>query len=107
MAKTVKSVGFNSRKPEEAAMLKAIRRRNFSGYVKKLIAADLKAREVAQAEPPESPEIQPRKKPARPPQAESSYSTQEHSPIPSQYIPPKPPTDPRNGPLINPKPRGY
>lgn len=40
--KVIKSVAFNKTNPEDVAMLKAISRRNFSGYVKKLIAQDLK-----------------------------------------------------------------
>lgn len=42
--KIVKSVGFNVSNPDEYQMLKYVKRRNFSGYVKKLIAADLLAR---------------------------------------------------------------
>src|SRR5690606_5174732 len=39
--KVIKSVSFNVTNPHEYQMLKAVKRRNFSGYVKKLIAADL------------------------------------------------------------------
>lgn len=49
MSKVVKSVSFNPANPEEARMIKAIKRRNFSGYVKKLIAADLDAKKTTQA----------------------------------------------------------
>lgn len=38
----IKSVSFNITNPQDAKMLKAIKRkRNFSGYVKKLILADI------------------------------------------------------------------
>jgi hypothetical protein len=40
--KVIKSVGFNITNPEDVEILKAVKRRNFSGYVKKLILADLK-----------------------------------------------------------------
>ena len=44
MAKTIKPVAFNDRHADEAAMLKHVRRKNFSGYVKKLIGEDMKAK---------------------------------------------------------------
>ncbi|MBO0602766.1 hypothetical protein I2483_13945 [Sporosarcina sp. E16_3] len=47
--KVIKSVSFNETNPLDALMLKAIKRRNFSGYVKRLIAADIKAKEVTVA----------------------------------------------------------
>jgi hypothetical protein len=40
--KVIKSVGFNITNPDDVEILKAVKRRNFSGYVKKLILADLK-----------------------------------------------------------------
>jgi hypothetical protein len=45
--KIIKSVAFNTNNEDEAKMVKAIRRRNFSGYVKKLIWADLQTKEEA------------------------------------------------------------
>jgi hypothetical protein len=42
--KIIKSVSFNVTNSEDEIMLKAIKRRNFSGYVKKLIMADLNMR---------------------------------------------------------------
>lgn len=41
--KVIKSVGFNKTNPDDAEILKAVKRRNFSGYVKKLILADIRA----------------------------------------------------------------
>lgn len=38
-------VSFNKSKPNDAKLLKHIGRRNFSGYVKKLIMADIAAKE--------------------------------------------------------------
>lgn len=40
-----RSVSFNKTKPIDAKLLKHIGRRNFSGYVKKLIVADMIAKE--------------------------------------------------------------
>ncbi|MGZ4161942.1 MAG: hypothetical protein ACXVNF_14260 [Neobacillus sp.] len=37
----VKSVHFNTNKPDDALMLKSIGRKNFSRYVKKLIKEDI------------------------------------------------------------------
>lgn len=53
--KVIKSVSFNITNEADAEMLKAIKRRNFSGYVKKLIMADIEARkeEKTQNEPVE------------------------------------------------------
>ena len=45
MTKTVKSVSFNDKNEKDKQMLKHISRRNFSGYVKKLIEQDIKTRE--------------------------------------------------------------
>jgi hypothetical protein len=46
--KLVKSVSFNITNATDAKILKAIKRRkNFSGYVKKLLLADIEAREKA------------------------------------------------------------
>jgi hypothetical protein len=42
--KVIKSVSFNTVNAEDDFMLKTIKRRNFSGYVKKLIMEDLKAK---------------------------------------------------------------
>ncbi|CAM4187751.1 hypothetical protein L1N85_11500 [Paenibacillus alkaliterrae] len=47
--KIVKSVSLNISNADDAAILKAIKRRNFSGYVKRLILADIKAREAETA----------------------------------------------------------
>lgn len=41
MAKTIKPISFNDKRSDEAEMLKHIKRRNFSGYVKKLIWEDM------------------------------------------------------------------
>ena len=45
--KIIKSVSFNETNIDDLIMLKAIRKRNFSGYVKKLIMADIEARRIA------------------------------------------------------------
>jgi len=43
--KVIKSVSFNTNKHADALILKAIKRRkNFSGYVKKLILADIEGK---------------------------------------------------------------
>jgi hypothetical protein len=42
--KIIKSISFNVTNAEDVIMLKAIKKRNFSGYVKKLIMADLNIR---------------------------------------------------------------
>jgi hypothetical protein len=51
--KVIKPVSFNITKPDDVKMLEHVKRRNFSGYVKKLIWADIKSREEnkAQIEP--------------------------------------------------------
>lgn len=54
--KVIKSVSFNVNNPDEYRMLKAVKRRNFSGYVKKLIAADLDAKAHVQ---PQKSKVQP------------------------------------------------
>ncbi len=46
--KVIKSVSFNKTNEKDERVLKAISRRNFSGYVKKLILADLDAKESNQ-----------------------------------------------------------
>jgi hypothetical protein len=63
MGKVVKPVSFNSSKPEEAELLKHVNRRNFSGYVKKLIAADIlhRKQEKGQERPAEALEELPKK----------------------------------------------
>lgn len=43
--KVVKPVAFNVAKPDDAKMLEFLKKRNFSGYVKKLIWQDIKSRE--------------------------------------------------------------
>lgn len=53
--KVIKSVSFNKTNPVDEAMLKAISRRNFSGYVKKLILKDLKERDVWKGQSKEAP----------------------------------------------------
>ncbi|MHC8516758.1 hypothetical protein [Sporosarcina sp. ITBMC105] len=60
--KVIKSVSFNVKNPLDALMLSAIKRRNFSGYVKRLIAADInagtkpqEAREAPQEDAPATP----------------------------------------------------
>ena len=42
--KVIKPVSFNITKNDDCAMLKHVARKNFSGYVKKLIMADLQAK---------------------------------------------------------------
>jgi RecA-family ATPase len=49
--KLTKSVSFNTTNKEDEIMLKALKRRNFSGYVKKLIMADIQAKQLAKEEP--------------------------------------------------------
>ncbi|MGE6488481.1 hypothetical protein [Paenisporosarcina sp. NPDC076898] len=44
--KVIKSVSFNITNETDAKILKAIKRRNFSGYVKKLLLADILIRET-------------------------------------------------------------
>jgi len=45
--KLVKSVSFNTTNATDALILKAIKRRkNFSGYVKKLLLADIQSKET-------------------------------------------------------------
>lgn len=44
--KVIKSVSFNQTVADDKAMLKHFSRKNFSGYVKKLIMMDMKARGV-------------------------------------------------------------
>jgi hypothetical protein len=44
--KRVKSVAFNVKNPEEKDLWKHVSRRNFSGYVKRLIAEDIKRKEA-------------------------------------------------------------
>lgn len=49
--KLVKSVSFNITNATDALILKAIKRRkNFSGYVKKLLLADIQSKENGQVE---------------------------------------------------------
>jgi hypothetical protein len=48
--KVVKPVSFNITKPDDAEMLEHVKRRNFSGYVKKLILQDMRAARGAQTE---------------------------------------------------------
>jgi hypothetical protein len=43
--KVIKPVSFNITKADDSIMLDHVKRRNFSGYVKKLILADIKAKE--------------------------------------------------------------
>jgi hypothetical protein len=43
--KVIKPVSFNITRPDDAEMLAHVKRRNFSGYVKKLIWADIKRQE--------------------------------------------------------------
>lgn len=42
--KVPKSVGFNTKNERDRKLLKHVARRNFSGYVKNLIEADMKAK---------------------------------------------------------------
>lgn len=46
----IKSVSFNDTNPDDRKMLKYIKRRNFSGYMKKLLMADIEAREQETAQ---------------------------------------------------------
>jgi hypothetical protein len=52
MSSIIKPVSFNNNNPLEAEILDHVKRRNFSGYVKKLIAADMKFQEVGNATQP-------------------------------------------------------
>jgi hypothetical protein len=45
-----KPVAFNSKNAEDQQILKRVKGRNFSGYVKKLILADIKERETLKAQ---------------------------------------------------------
>ena len=45
--KVIKSVSFNITNETDAKILKAIKRRNFSGYVKKLLLAEILLKESA------------------------------------------------------------
>lgn len=60
--KVIKSVSFNITNAEDAQILEALKRRNFSGYVKKLIKADLgiKKGQMAQIEAVEVEKEQPK-----------------------------------------------
>lgn len=49
--KVIKSVGFNITNPDDAEILKAVKRRNFSGYVKKLLLEDIRANGTKKADP--------------------------------------------------------
>lgn len=55
--KVVKPVAFNITKPDDVKMLEFLKRRNFSGYVKKLIWQDIKKQEEkkVQNEPIQKP----------------------------------------------------
>jgi hypothetical protein len=48
--KIVKPVSFNITKQDDAKMLDHVKRRNFSGYIKKLIWQDIKSQEEKNAE---------------------------------------------------------
>lgn len=56
--KVIKPVSFNVTKSDDAAMLKYLARKNFSGYMKKLILEDMKLKKgfepTATTETPES-----------------------------------------------------
>lgn len=71
--KKVKGVSFNLDDPAEKELYKSILRRNFSGYVKKLIAADLAQRKVQKTQPKEE-------KP-KPSKTSSSSTTQQQKPF--------------------------
>ena len=47
--KVIKPVSFNITKPDDVKMLDYVKRRNFSGYMKKLIWQDIKAYEENKA----------------------------------------------------------
>lgn len=47
-----KSVSFNSANDEDNKILKHIKKRNFSGYVKKLILEDIKRKELRKTQQP-------------------------------------------------------
>lgn len=53
--KVIKPVSFNKTKEEDRRMLKHLQKRNFSGYVKKLILSEIEKKEqqkkVADAQP--------------------------------------------------------
>jgi hypothetical protein len=69
--KVIKSVGFNVTNPDDAEILKAIKRRNFSRYVKKLLLEDIREgnEQTAQIEPIEGIQEAPKKEE---PQTESA-----------------------------------
>ncbi|WBL16387.1 hypothetical protein [Sutcliffiella sp. NC1] len=48
--KKIKSVSFNKKNEKDKKILKHIARRNFSGYVKKLILADIERKEPVKSE---------------------------------------------------------
>lgn len=48
--KVIKPVSFNITKPDDVKMLNHVKRRNFSGYVKKLIWQDIKNQEENKAQ---------------------------------------------------------
>jgi hypothetical protein len=48
--KVIKSVAFNITVEDDVKILKAVKRRNFSGYVKKLILADINHKEQIKTE---------------------------------------------------------
>lgn len=58
--KIFKSVSFNITKPDDVTILEYLKRRNFSGYVKKLIWQDIKKQEEKKAHQ------EPVKKPSEP-----------------------------------------
>ncbi|MGI0534930.1 hypothetical protein KFD70_21810 [Bacillus pfraonensis] len=59
MAKFSKPVAFNEKNEKDRLMLQHVKRRNFSGYVKKLIweAMNLKQEETAHTKESEQPEV--------------------------------------------------
>ncbi len=72
--KIVKAVSFNVTKSEDAKMLKHIKRRNFSGYVKGLIMEDIKNKEDSKIQK-EQKEMPPIKEPEKEVQEEPRVKT--------------------------------
>lgn len=50
--KRIKSISFNVKNEDDRAILKHVSRRNFSGYVKKLILTDMRRKEAEKAKNP-------------------------------------------------------
>lgn len=92
-SKIVKPVSLNPNREEEALILKHVKRRNFSGYVKKLILADISARkEEKRQEGPAEAQIKRMPKEEQAPPARSAAEVlqemKKKRPAPMQAPPP-------------------